>query len=185
MLSDLFLKTSEQKILGLFARNPGKAFYAREISRLLMISVGAAHQALLVLEKADLLSSQTVGKTKLFRFEAPDPLAKSLRIFITILTLDPLVADLRGAARRIVLYGSYAAGSFSEDSDLDLLVLTSEKETAAQKINAFARKTDLDIRPLIMNQVEWMHLEKTDSVFLGELGHGFVLWEKPVDESGF
>ena len=52
-------------------------------------------------------------------------------------------------------------------------------------IDAFKRKTGLDIRPLIKDLVEWRKLEKSNPEFSDELVRGITLWEKPVDESGF
>jgi DNA-binding IclR family transcriptional regulator len=59
----------EQKILSLFAMNPGRPFYLREISKKLRLSLGSTHGVLLALEKAQILSCRSVGRTKLFELE--------------------------------------------------------------------------------------------------------------------
>jgi len=38
---------------------------------------------------------------------------------------------------------------------------------------------------VIKKQVEWMQLEKSDPEFFGEVNRGIILWEKPINESGF
>ena len=52
-----------------------------------------------------------------------------------------------------------------------------------EMIEASQRKTGLDLRPLIMNQLEWLNLEQKSPEFFDELSHGLILWEKPVEES--
>jgi predicted nucleotidyltransferase len=181
---DVFIKSTEQKILSLFAMNPDRSFYGREISRKLGISLGAVHAALLSLEKRRFLDSQHVGKAKLYRSAASNPIIQSFRVLNALLILEPLIEDLKDISRRVILFGSYATGSFASSSDLDLLIVSVEKEKISKKIDSFKRKSGLDIRPIIKGQVEWMKLERGSPEFFDELRRGITLWEKPVGESG-
>lgn len=56
--------------------------------------------------------------------------------------IQTLAAD--GAARRILLFGSYARGDATEDSDLDLLVIEDEVPDRAQEMVRLRRL----LRPL-------------------------------------
>jgi predicted nucleotidyltransferase len=184
MFFNIFINSPEQKILSLFAMNPGKSFYGREISKKLNLSLGSAHAALLSLEKSGLLFFQNIGKIKLYNLESDNPVIKSFQVLNILLVLEPLVESLRRIARRIVLYGSYSEGTFTADSDLDLLIVTEKKKDTVGEIVKFQRKSGLDIRPLLKSQLEWMELEKASPEFYDELSHGIVLWERPIDESG-
>ena len=181
--ANVFIQTPEQRILSLFAMNPGKPFYTREISKALGISLGSAHSALLLLENSEFLTPQPIGRTKLYQLATRGPIIPAFRVLNTILVLDPLVADLKEISRRVVLYGSYANGTFSAGSDLDLLIVTEDSARVIETIEASQRKTGLDLRPLIMNQLEWMNLEQKSPEFFDELSYGIVLWAKPVEES--
>jgi predicted nucleotidyltransferase len=185
MLFDLFIKTSEQKVLSLFAMNPDQVFYGRQVSRRLKISLGAAHGALLFLEKSGVLVSQIIGKTKLYRLESSNSIIYTFKIMNALLILDPLTQSLKRNSRRIILYGSYSTGTFASESDIDLFIVAEEKEKITGDIERFKRKTNLDIRPIIMSQIEWIKLEKEDPEYFSEISLGLTLWEKPVDERGF
>jgi len=163
--------------------NPGKAFYTREISKVLSLSLGSAHSALLLLENSEFLTPQPIGRTKLYQLATRGPIIPAFRVLNTILLLDPLVGDLRELCRRIILFGSYANGTFSAGSDLDLLVVAEDKARAIELMESAKRKTGFDLRPLIMNQLEWMDLEQNNPAFFDELSHGLILWERPVEES--
>jgi len=185
MLLGLLIKTTEQKILSLFAMNPDRPFYGRGISKKLRISPGAVHAALISLEKHGILHSQHVGKTKLYRTEALNPIFPSFKVLNTLLVLEPLIEAICGISRRVILFGSYATGSFAASSDLDLFIVSREREKISKIIGSFKRKSGLDIRPIIKDQVEWMNLERGSPEFFDELRRGITLWEEPVGESGF
>ena len=185
MLFDILVKSSEQKILSLFAMNPDKSFYGREISRRLKISLGAAHGALLIFENNGILVSQKIGKTKLYKLEPFNPIINAFKILNTLLIIEPLIQSLKKNSRRVILYGSYSTGSFTSGSDLDLFIVSEEKDKVQSIIDSFKRKTNLDIRPLIKSLVEWIKLEKEDPEFFTEVNFGKTLWEKPIDERGF
>ncbi len=185
MQIDVFIKSTEQKILSLFAMNPDRPFYGREISKKLKISLGAVHAALRSLEKHGILASQYVGKTKLYRIEVLNPIIRSFKVLNTLLVLEPLIDAICGISRRVVLFGSYATGTFADSSDLDLFIVSREKEKLFKFIRFFKRKSGLDVRPIIKDQVEWMKLERGSPEFFDELRRGITLWEKPAGESGF
>jgi len=185
MQIDVFIKSTEQKILSLFAMNPDRPFYGREISKKLKISLGAVHAALISLEKRGILHSQHVGKTKLYRSAPLNPIIQSFRVLNALLVLEPLIEALKDISRRVILFGSYATGSFASSSDIDLLIVSGEREKTSKKIDSFKRKSGLDIRPIIKDQIEWMELENGSPEFFDELSRGITLWEKPVSESGF
>lgn len=183
MLLGLLIKTTEQKILSLFVMNPDRPFYGREISKKLKISLGAVHAALLSLEKRKILDSRYIGKTKLYHSGASNPILRSFRVLSTLLVLEPLIAAISDISRRIILFGSYATGNFTSLSDLDLFIVSGEREKISRKIDSFKRKSGLDIRPIIKDQAEWMELENGSPEFFDELSRGITLWEKPVGES--
>jgi predicted nucleotidyltransferase len=185
MLLDIFIRSSEQKIMSFFAMNPNQSFYGRQISGKLGISLGAAHGALLLLEKKGILVSQTLGKTKLFRLESFNPIINTFKILNTLLILEPLTQKLKEYSGRIILYGSYSSGTFSSESDLDLFIVSEDKEKIINVIEWFERKINIDIRPTIKSLVEWIKLEKDDPEFFFEVNQGISLWEKSIDERGF
>jgi len=185
MLFNVFVKSSEQKILSYFAMNPDQAFYGRQISRRLKISLGAVHGSLSLLEKSGILVSQNMGKTKLFRLESFNPIIKTFKILNTLLILEPLTQALKKNSRRIILYGSYSTGTFTSESDLDLFIVSEEKEKVVNTIDSLKRKTNLDIRPFIKSLIEWIILEKEDPEFYNEVNLGITLWENPINERGF
>jgi predicted nucleotidyltransferase len=185
MLKDIFIKTVEQRILSLFVANPDKAFYSREISKKIKTSLGATSNALRSLEKNSVLSSEKKGKTSLYTLKLPNEYLERLKILNVLLMIEPLVEKLKNISRRVVLYGSYASGTFTADSDLDLFIVSEKREEALKAVDSFKANIASEIKPVIKKQVEWMRLEKSDPEFFGEINEGITLWEKPINETGF
>ena len=185
MLRDILIKTTEQKILSLFAASPDRSFYGREISKKTKLSLGAVSNALGLLEKKGLLTSERKGKTNLYILKPSNPYVEYFKILNSLLMLEPLIDKIKNIARRIILYGSYADGTFDSDSDIDLFIVSEKREEVLKLIENFRVGRIIDIRPVIKKQTELMRLEKTNSEFFNELNRGITLWEKPINESGF
>ncbi len=185
MLKDIIIKTVEQRILSLFVANPDKTFYSREVSKKIKTSLGATSNALRLLEKNSILTSEKKGRTSLYTLKLPNEYLERFKILNTLLTMEPLVEKLKNISRRIILYGSYTAGTFTSDSDLDIVVISEKRDEVLKTIDSFKTNIAVEIKPVIKKQVEWMQLEKSDPEFFSEINQGITLWEKPINESGF
>lgn len=185
MLKEIFIKTVEQRVLSLFVANPDKAFYSREVSKKIKTSLGATSNALRLLEKNNILTSEKKGKTSLYTLKLPNEYLERFKILNTLLTIEPLIEKLKNTSRRIILYGSYATGTFASDSDLDIFIISEKREEALKAIDGFKASIASEIKPVIKKQIEWMQLEKNDPEFFNEINQGITLWEKPINEAGF
>ena len=185
MLKDIFIKTVEQRVLSLFVANPDKVFYSREVSKKIKTSLGATSNALRLLEKNSILSSEKKGRTSLYTLKLPNEYLERFKILNVLLIIEPLIEKLKSISRRVILYGSYATGAFTSDSDLDIFVISEKRNEVLKAIGGFKANITLEIKPVIKKQVEWMQLEKSAPEFFIEINKGITLWEKPINESGF
>lgn len=87
---------------------------------------------------------------------------------------------------KIILYGSYAYGSPTDDSDIDLFIL---KETNKRRVDRFVDvkkiiynpERKIPISPLIYNPNELdERLQLEDDFILEILDKGVILYEKPL-----
>ena len=76
---------------------------------------------------------------------------------------------------KLGLIGSFARGEQTEDSDIDLFVLSNQPESAQRII----QKSSLSekIQPVIKKQVEFIGLDKKKPLFYQEIEKGIILWE--------
>lgn len=119
-------------ILALFTRGYGTEFYIREMASLLPVSHGTVQTILCDLETKQVLSSTLRGKIRAFRLKRI-PLAAEYLILaetykrIAFLASNPLVNELLQKIDPSIsgcagIFGSYANGTATEASDIDLFV---------------------------------------------------------------
>lgn len=185
-LSGLLVKTTHQKVLSLFLAHPARHFYGSEISKKMRISIGQTSKILAELLCAGIVKKERKGKTELYNLTEMAPELRLFKAMNTVLNIAPLTDRLRPACRMLILYGSCANGLNSDESDLDLLVVGSDRTRILDAIARFSpreRYGFAEIKPVIKTPSEWARLETKDPVFFAEVQKGIVLYEKSVDES--
>jgi predicted nucleotidyltransferase len=163
------------QILTFLARNPDKQFYIREIAKNVDKSVGGAHKTLKSLKEMDFIKENKSGKNIYYQINQMNPSIKNFKIFVTINELTILVNKLKEISKKIVLFGSCATGEDTSDSDIDVLVLTDEKEKVNKKIlnSKFNRK----IQAVVVNTRDLLKIKEKDKAFYQEMNKGITLWD--------
>ena len=82
---------------------------------------------------------------------------------------------LKEISEKIILFGSCADGEDTSESDIDLLVLTNEKEKVNKKIlnTKFNRK----IQAVVVNTSDLIKIKEKDKAFYQEINKGITLWD--------
>jgi predicted nucleotidyltransferase len=127
------------------------------------------------------------GKMLFYSFNLKDPLARTLKIFVSVSMLRPLIKKLRESASEIVLYGSCARGEDTSASDIDLFIVSEDKQKCLEIIEGYALGNGFDgimIEPAIRSPLEMIRSEKTEKEFLSLVREGIVLWDLLKDEAG-
>jgi len=163
------------QILTFLARNPDKQFYIREIAKNMDKSVGGTHKTLKLLKEMSFIKENKSGKNIYYQINQMNPSIKNFKIFMTINELTSLVKKLKKISKKIILFGSCANGEDTSESDIDLLVLTNEKEKINKKIlnTKFNRK----IQAVVVNTGDLMKIKEKDKGFYQEINKGITLWD--------
>jgi len=118
------------KIINYLAKNREKQFTMHELSRLLNIPYASFYRT--IQQMNDLLDVEVVGKSKTVRLKNNNPVLKA---YLTIssdeerkefLKKQPVLRKIVNELKTkevVVLFGSYAKGTETEKSDIDLLVI--------------------------------------------------------------
>lgn len=123
-----FLTPTVMNVLEFFLVNPMERYYGREVSRKTGVSLGSANKILRLLTELEFLTQETKGKIVIYRLNLKEPIVKQFKILINVFSLKDLVGKLKLDCRRVVLFGSCAQGTDTKDSDIDLLIITTQKE---------------------------------------------------------
>lgn len=133
MLTHYFKSPIRQKLLEFFFSNAQARVYLRDLERRLTIPAGSLQRHLAQLEKEGILTSQKQGPLKYFALNPQYPyfsefqsvVLKNRRKKQLEQSLQKLLRVLKAHyhPEKIILFGSFAKGHISPDSDLDLLIV--------------------------------------------------------------
>ena len=149
--------------------------YGSKIANAVGLSVGSVSEILRQLAAIGVVQINPVGRTMSCSVEDGHPLLKALRVFESQLTLEPLISDIKHNSRKIILFGSCAAGDDLIDSDIDLFILADDPYAIRKKVNDFSGEREINL--VVVAPMELTLMETDDKVFLSEIRKGITLWE--------
>ena len=167
-------------LLRFLGRHYRDGHYVREIARLLGIGLGSVSETLVSLAEAGLVHREERGRLAIYRAAMESPLLREVKICATLIELNPLVLRLRGNATRVILFGSSATGDDTHESDIDILIETSDAGTAAKSVAALGAGLDREISPLILTPGGFRTLKAAEPALYERILAGKVL----IEESG-
>ena len=187
MLNLHIIATVNQKVLSLLAKFSDKEFYERQIARKIDIGYGSANRALNELYSTGTIKRRQEGKMYFYSIDPSNAAIIEFKKLINIVLIEPLIEELKNVSSRIVLYGSCAQGIDTSQSDLDLFIVSNDKERVMETIGScsFPRGfEDIHIQPVIKSPVELLEAGESEQAFIEEVEHGIVLWERAANGPG-
>lgn len=185
MLKDIIFPTNELKILSFFTLHPDDSFHVRELSRRTKLSLGGTNKALTSLYAQGLLDRKPMGSNLLYTLNRDDLIVRRLGILSILTELESLTKNLEEISSLIILFGSFPRGENTKGSDIDLLIVGSQKDEIQDIVDHFEKDGGEDfpkIQAIIRTPIEWIALEDKDPVFFAEVTNGIVLWNKQKNE---
>ena len=186
MLSTHIIATVNQRVLSLLAKFSDKEFYERQIARKLGIAYGSANSALNELYSTGAIRRRQEGKMYFYSVDPSNAAIIEFKKLINLMLIEPLVEELEHITSRVALYGSCAQGSDTSQSDLDLFIVSNDKEKVAEVVGNFSFPQgfeDVHIQPVVKSPVELLGAGESEQAFLKEVERGIVLWERAASES--
>ncbi len=172
----MFSSTSAQKILNFFCQHPLESFFSAQVAVRLKLSKGGTSQILRQLVKEGLLRSERKGRMIFYRVDARSPVIKQFKVLQNVALTESIVQKIKSLSERIILFGSSARGEDTQDSDLDVCVVTREKTQVQRLIPQF--KARRKIQAIVYTPQEYAGLDVKEPVFSQEIKKGIVLWQR-------
>ena len=177
-MNDINYTAATLSILDTLSRDPDMSLYTREVAERSRISVGAASMILRVLEGSHMIDVEEKGGMKFYRINLLNPVAREFKVLFNVQRISRLVEPLKNYSDRIILFGSCADGTDGPESDVDLLVLTSEPQAAKDLFRLFQKKIDRHLSPIIVGAEGLARLRRDDKALFEQVYRGKTLWEK-------
>jgi predicted nucleotidyltransferase len=171
-----FSTSTSQTILTFLCQNPQQSFYSGEIADETSLSKGGTNQSLHELAHQGVLKTEKKGRMIFYSADVKSPLIRQYKVLQNIASLQDIVKKIKPLAERVVLFGSCARGEDTQESDIDLLVVSRDKAPIRPVVPE--RKAKRRIQLLVKTPQEYIQLEKKEPVFFKEVEQGVVLWQK-------
>ncbi len=150
------------KMIELFCKNPEKEFYSKEIQERLDLSKATNIKWLKNLKRNEIITEKSEGRKKYYKLKWGSPIAKQLRVLITLSELIPTLREL-DVIRNAYLVGPSARGTDSPDSPLELLVMKrGDSKRIRKALDEVSERIGRNIEANIMLPVEYADLARED-----------------------
>lgn len=157
----------------------GDKFYLTQIAEKTGISDSTVHNFLEKKVEEGLINKEKVGNLSYYWADLNDPILRQKKITRTINILSPLIEQLKEWSRKIILYGSAAEGRETKGSDLDLFVLSNNKNEVYEVFSKSEIKDSVEL--VVKNYPEWVEMKENDPYFVKEINRGKILWQDQED----
>lgn len=162
----------DEKIIELLALNPNREYYGSEIAKEIKCSKGSVSGILSRFLDKKLVKVRLVGNLKFYRINT-SPIVANYKISLAIKKLDSVVNKLKKISTTVILFGSASRGEQTIDSDIDLFIISKNKEHVVNVIKSSQLKNV--IKPIIKTNNEWSEMEIKDPEFYNEVKRGIKL----------
>ncbi|MBS3156599.1 nucleotidyltransferase domain-containing protein [Candidatus Woesearchaeota archaeon] len=171
----LFFRESIFKVAELIFNYPNKTFHIRELTRKTNFSTTAVTKAIEELNKYNIVTIETTQLTKNVKANLESEEYRFYKLVFNLYRLEKyniiniLISEYRPEA--IVLFGSFAKGEDTENSDIDILVITPGKEIKEINIEKLEKEFNRKINLHILQNIE-----KSSTEFKNSIANGIVLY---------
>lgn len=153
-------------VLEFFLRT-GKEIYVKKLSRELRISPYTANYYLKFYKKARILEERREGNLLLYSL-ADNCLTRQLKIFYILDFLYPFALKFckENIVTSLALYGSHASGTYDNKSDIDLLVISQQKNLNLDEIKKLEKNTNKEAKVQVFTIGKWRNLKRKRDKFV-------------------
>src|SRR3972149_2932063 len=156
-----FITPTTLKILYIFHEKPQQELHEREVMRKAETSKGSAGRILKQLSQMGVLEKEKKGRMIFYKLDMRNAVARQFKVLFNVYSLNELVNEIKRHSKKVILFGSCSEGTDTEESDIDLFILTNEKNMMGSKISSY-EGLDRRIAPIIVNSNEYVQLRKND-----------------------
>jgi predicted nucleotidyltransferase len=172
-MDNIFFYTNKQKILKCLVDYNKDALTAQTIKSLTKISKSGIYTTLRALISDGLVKSLKNGHI-LYRANMDHPAVRQFKILGSVSKIYPLIRKISSLSDKIILFGSVSRGEDLLDSDIDLFIISRNKD----ELNKLINPTNEKIKAIIKTPTETQEFSKKEPMFYSEVIKGIILFDK-------
>lgn len=161
-----------------FFLKTGEEIYVKKLAKELKISPQTANYYLKFYKKEGILKERKQGNLLLYSL-TDNCLTRHLKIFYILNFLYPFALKFcrENKITTLVLYGSHASGTYDKNSDIDLLVISQQKNLRLDEVKKLEREISKEVKIQIFSIGEWrLFKRRKDKFALSVLKNHILLY---------
>jgi len=161
-LEEVIGSPTRLRVAKLLVEHPEREFTGREVARILGVSHATVNHAMRRLSEAGLVYEKVIGRATAHRVNPDSYLHHCMKELLKLeaglaeAIPDAIRRRLQDVSVSLVVFGSYARGDATRDSDLDLLVVTEDPVPVEARLAAleghFIRSFGLRLSPRVVTR---------------------------------
>lgn len=162
-------------VMEFFLERPNTKIHIRELARRLKISPLTAQRYLKLYGSEGVLNSEKAANSVQYSLDNQSPLVQSLKRFYFLTRLGSIKP--RGDVVSIALFGAHASGEYTEQSDIDILMITQNRDIDLGLFKKIERGMGNTVDVTRMSLGEWRKAVKGHDNFAESvLRNHILLW---------
>ena len=168
--------------LNIFLNNPRTGYYLRELELKIKRNPKVLFKELHYFVDLDILVVKSEANTKKYKLNINSEFVKSLQRIWILYLLKPLVKALEKKVDKIILYGSFANQTYVSKSDIDLFVLTDEKNLSLKEVSELEHKLNKEASFITMSGLDYYRKLKNKDSFINNIdSKGIIVYSCEFD----
>jgi predicted nucleotidyltransferase len=172
----IFEATSDLKILKFLCENTGSDFTGRDIQEVTGISRVGVFLSMRELISQGFAKKQLRGRMGIYSLDMQNSAVKQFKALLNIMETGKALGKLKPVSVSVTLYGSCARGEDTQNSDIDIFVITHDPENVKEVLSKIKLKRKL--QAVIKTPVEMVVFREKETLYLNEVERGIKLWEE-------
>jgi predicted nucleotidyltransferase len=165
------------KVFRFLSAHPSQEIHLRHLARESGLTIRPAHEIVHIMINKGFLFSRTIGNMKMLALNLDNPLVRQTRVMEVILSLEGLLKRLTPIARNIILFGSASEGRQTEESDVDLFIISKHLRETLTVVRKYSNEyKGREINAVVKDPAEVAEMKASKSPLWTRVERGITLF---------
>jgi len=164
------------RVLAWFLTHPTGEIHINKLAREIGVSPASVKAYADAFERDGLITVTRLGTARLLSLDNDSFAVRELkRACMALLLARSGIEDLAPESIAVAVYGSTAAGTFDERSDIDILIIGDESQVDHGRVPALEAETDREVQLTVVPYYRWERMKEEGDPFVASVLQNHML----------
>lgn len=164
------------RVLAWFLTHPTGEIHINKLAREIGVSPASVKAYADAFERDGLITVTRLGTARLLSLDNDSFAVRELkRACMALLLARAGIEDLAPESIAVAVYGSTAAGTFDERSDIDILIIGDESQVDHGRVPALEAETDREVQLTVVPYYRWERMKEEGDPFVASVLQNHML----------